>query len=345
MVVSERRKTVELEPKLMEAYADTFISRWDCYHRQLENGRYALVSRPLTLHHIANHLYGLANITLGAYALSPDNTAKWTCIDADTEEQFEGLKSLTQYLSQQGQGAYLEKSSRGGHLWMLFPTPLAGQDARRFASFLVLKANLDPQVEIYPKQDRLLEEGYGSLVRLPLGVHRKTNTRYHFITPEGEPLGATVRDQIRLLSQPDRISPEFLSAVLSQAPILESSIPSKPFVKVKAPDNLPLSEALKGSITVKEFVSRYVQLDAHNTGVCPFHDDHEFSFGVDEEGNFWNCFAGCGGGSIIDFWMRWRSLQGMDAAFTPTILELREMLLRTTKMTKQNRPRKPKAAR
>ena len=38
-----------------------------------------------------------------------------------------------------------------------------------------------------------------------------------------------------------------------------------------------------------------------HVGVCPFHDDQHPSFGVNTEGDFWHCFAGCGGGSVIDF--------------------------------------------
>ena len=38
---------------------------------------------------------------------------------------------------------------------------------------------------------------------------------------------------------------------------------------------------------------------------CPFHDDGHPSFSVNIEENYWHCFAGCGGGSIIDFYMKW----------------------------------------
>jgi hypothetical protein len=58
-----------------------------------------------------------------------------------------------------------------------------------------------------------------------------------------------------------------------------------------------------------EFVSQYVDLKPTARGaigLCPFHDDHHPSFGVNDEGNYWHCFAGCGGGSVIDFWMKWQ---------------------------------------
>jgi hypothetical protein len=29
---------------------------------------------------------------------------------------------------------------------------------------------------------------------------------------------------------------------------------------------------------------------------------------VNAKGNYWNCFAGCGGGDIVSFWMRFKNL-------------------------------------
>jgi hypothetical protein len=86
-----------------------------------------------------------------------------------------------------------------------------------------------------------------------------------------------------------------------------------------------ISERIKASVTVLEFVSQYVDLKptaSGAVGLCPFHDDHHPSFGVNAEGNYWNCFAGCGGGSVIDFWMKWRKCD-----FTTAVRELAEMVL------------------
>jgi hypothetical protein len=186
-------------------------------------------------------------------------------------------------------------------------------------------------LELYPKQDYLNDDGFGSLVRLPLGIHRKTGQRYHFINPDGTPLSPTIRDQIRVLSQPSLVSPDFINSLLERAPHWEQVAPTPTFVRVEGRTDLPLSEALKGAISVFDFVSRYIELNAKGVGICPFHDDHEHSFSVDKEDNYWHCFAGCGGGSIIDFWMKWRDLNGQDASFTSTIKEMREMLLTAPK--------------
>jgi DNA primase len=78
-----------------------------------------------------------------------------------------------------------------------------------------------------------------------------------------------------------------------------------------------------------EFIGRYVDLKPTASGAigrCPFHDDQNPSLGVNTEKNYWYCFAGCGGGSIIDFWMKWRLKRGLDASFVATIKELANML-------------------
>ena len=67
-----------------------------------------------------------------------------------------------------------------------------------------------------------------------------------------------------------------------------------------------------------------MELSPTGRGLCPFHDDHRASFSVNPEENYWNCFAGCGGGSVIDFWMRWQ-----DCDFTTAVRELEELLFKS----------------
>ena len=334
--MERHRQLPELEPEAIAGFANTFISRWDCFSKQLDTGKYVRVNRPLTIQHVYDHLYGLANMSLGAYALDADSQARWVCFDADTDAQFAHLTHAVGTLAAREQTGYLERSRRGGHLWLFF-TPLAGYDARRFAEQLAIELGIDAAIERYPKQDYLLEDGYGSLVRLPLGIHRKSGQRYHFINPDGSPLALTIRDQIRLLAASTLVSSEFIGAVLTRAPHREQVSPTPAFTRIEGRADIPLSEAVKGAISVFDFISGYIDLNANGIGLCPFHDDQEYSFGVDKEGNYWHCFAGCGGGSIIDFWMKWRGKIGQDPGFVPTVLEMRDMLMRPSKSQKRKR--------
>ncbi len=313
--------SVELDPYLVAGYAHTFISRTDLYPVQQPDGRYITIHKPLDFNLITQHLLG--HITLGVYLLDATSTAKSICLDADTDEAWQMLLTLTRTLQQQNIPVYPELSRRGGHLW-LFTEPLNGSFARRFGKQLLAEHHLS-DVELYPKQDQLVS-GPGSLVRLPLGIHRLTGRKYHFITPDGEPLAPTFREQITLLASPALVPFGFIMSLLAKTlPSAEAPKPT-PEHKPTSPAGHTLSERIKARISVLDFISQYVQLDAKHTGFCPFHDDQKQSFSVNMEQNYWHCFAGCSGQTVIDFWMLWRAKHGQDGSFTATIKELREML-------------------
>ncbi len=332
MAFAERPPQHELDPSLVERFAATFISRRDCYPWQQSDGSYISVHKPLTADLLQRHLKG--SITLGAYALNSASMAQWICLDADDEPQWDHLRELAHSLQSQSVQAYREPSRRGGHLW-LFTPPLPGIFARRFAKQLMAENNVS-QVELYPKQDELAK-GLGSLVRLPLGVHRKSGQVYPFINRDGVLLSSSttvnmqtiLHEQMAILADPSRVPLHFIMRVLARVPPdpLPRPKPTPEFRSTPTTDGLSLSERLKSQISVLEFVSRYVQLDDRNLGYCPFHDDQMKSFGVHPDQNYWHCFAGCGGGSIIDFWMKWRERQGQDSSFRATVTELRQMLL------------------
>lgn len=334
----ERLRSIELDPNVTRAFAETFLSRWDGYPLQLENGAYTQVRERLTLtivfKHLTNAQIGLTPFTIGAYALDPYSQAKWVCFDADAPEQWHELWRLARSLKEVEVLTYLEPSRRGGHLWMFTPL-LAGHTIRQFARKLLVMeqiaeygADKKRRIEIYPKQDQL-GEGVGSFVRLPLGVHRKTGQVYPFVDLSGQPLAPTIREQLTLLGHPNHVPQAFVDTILAtnvEVPTLPSK-PSPKFKKRNPRRDEPLSESLKHAISVFDFISRYVLLNEHGRGFCPFHDDHVQSFAVNRDRNYWHCFAGCGGGSIIDFWMKWRQKQGQDATFVETVKELRRLLL------------------
>lgn len=324
----ERRTLPELDRNLAVAYAATFVPRIDQYPLQLKDGTYIAIKKALHPDLVVAHLRGF--ITLGAYALNTDSQANWICLDADNPEQWGKLQHVSASLSKRDVPSYLEPSRRGGHLWIFIP-PMKGTEARRFGKQLVTNYRIGT-IELYPKQD-VLRTGTGSFVRLPLGVHRLTAHRYHFITPTGEPIAPTIRAQIALLTHPARVPESYITKVLAHAPEALKAYPTPPFKEKKQDTSKRRiltgtpSERIKASISVKAFVGQYVELDPQGRGHCPFHDDQHQSFQVSDEGNFWNCYAGCGGGSLIDFWMKWREKQGDDGSFKAALSDLARMLL------------------
>ncbi len=307
-----------------EVLARQLIQRWDMHSRQSTFGdMYYTVHEPLSVAHLFAHLRG--EITLGTYLLNAQSQGRFLVLDADTLDEWQQLTHLYQRLEAMDTPGYLEQSRRGGHLWLFFDRWLPGAQIRLFGNGL-LAAHEMTRIELYPKQDQL-EEGPGSLIRLPFGIHRKDRKRYGFVTPTGELLAPTLRDQVKLFYRPQTVP----KAVLATLTTVGQSLPSSNrFGGVTAAESrishtdetTPLSEQIKAAVTVSAFIGRYVALSARGSGLCPFHDDHHPSFSVNDEGNYWHCFACNTGGSIIDFWMQ---KQGCD--FVTAVRELVAQLL------------------
>src|SRR5690606_9054026 len=127
---------------------------------------------------------------------------------------------------------------------------------------------------------------------------------------------------------PQNVSPDYIQQVTTEQS-QPAELPDKPLFPEARPQppGATLSERLKNAISVYDFVGRYVDLDERATGFCPVHDDQRRSFGVNREEWFWSCWEGCGGGSLIDFWMKWRQRERLDASFTATLKALADILL------------------
>jgi hypothetical protein len=291
-----------------------FIQRWDCFPLQQQDGSYYTVHKRLSIAYLDRHLSG--ELTMGTYLLSPTNTARFLVLDADTDQTWSDLRALSPKLQAQGIPSYLEPSRRGGHLWFFFGQPLQGALVRSFAFGLLESFKLN-RIEVYPKQD-VLDTGPGSLIRLPFGVHRVSGERYPFLTSEGKELGPTMAAQLHILRQPQTVN---LGAI-QQYQLVVPKEQKKPVLTPSVSVEGQLSDRIKSAVTVYAFVSQYVDLTEQGRGLCPFHDDRVMSLSVHKRKNYWHCFAGCGGGSIIDFWMRFRNCD-----FKTAIRELAAQLL------------------
>ena len=144
-------------------------------------------ARRLSVQIIRQHLSG--QLTIGLYALNPKTQrSKWVAIDADYENALEDLLKLQWELHQDGVEAALEKSRRGGHLWIFANEPLLARHCRIYIYNLALRlkvpvkggAGLAEGIEVFPRQDQLGPDEFGNAIRGPLGVHRATGKRYWF---------------------------------------------------------------------------------------------------------------------------------------------------------------------
>lgn len=92
----ERPPFPEFEMAVVKAYTSTFMQRDDCYPLQLEDGTYATVKKPFHINLVTAHLQG--RLTLGAYALDENHTARWLCFDADNPDQWAEIQIVAQQL-------------------------------------------------------------------------------------------------------------------------------------------------------------------------------------------------------------------------------------------------------
>ena len=302
----------EANPELLTQFTDTFISRWDTYPYQLKDGSYnrahwkqpdgAKLYYPLRAGHIEGHLKG--GITLGAYLMNAESITTKIVFDDDSENGRGRLLEIAQDFNRNGIPSQLELSSRGGHLWVHTP-PLVGRDARRIGIHLLKERGLTTKdIELYPKQNFLHGDHVGSLVRLPFGKHLKTGQIYGFIDLEGRDLADRRRDQLVIISNPQRLSQEVTDRILAAAPEIKRTFQLDPTRLKRYSLDMPPDERIKRGVSPMDYIGQYVDLDHNGKGLCPFHDDHRQSFKVYDDG--WHCFAGCEGNTVIDFYIKWK---------------------------------------
>ena len=297
----------ESSREAIEQYGKLFVNRWDVFAAQKGDGSYVCLRKPLTHELLWHHLTG--QITLGVYALDQENRARWLAFDADGDEQWAKLRDLSIRLKTREIPSYLEQSRRGGHLWLFFEEHLPGKAVRAFGQELLCLE--EARVEMFPKRGEN-REGPGSLIRLPLGVHRRSGKRYPFVNQQGELLGQSAQEQLEALRHAQKVSSRVVAEMLGEALSAERRPAVRPPQDVTERSSPGLIDQVK-QVDLFQFVSGYVHLTSGGKGHCPFHPDEHMSFSVNREGNYWNCFAGCGGGDIIHFWERWRRISRAEA--------------------------------
>lgn len=294
-------------------FANLFIGRQSDYALQLSTGRYRRAGFPVSLEAIHAHLDGLC--TLGTYVRDERGRCFFAVFDADQDDGLSQLVDLRRQLAGDGLPSYLEASRRGGHLWLFLRTPLS---ARLLRSWLL--PYCPPGVEFYPKQDE--SEGYGSLIRVPLGIHRRSGERYPFlIWRDGHvvPVASTIAETLAVLESVERacVPPSLVLAHSRPA----SPQPARPHTPTHITNQKPptLTRAAR-PLGIAEwcaeqepfaFISRYVRLDSRGMGHCPFPEHHRAgcdrhpSFQVFSPrtpgGSCWRCYTGDISGNVFNF--------------------------------------------
>lgn len=174
----------EITNKKSEFLMENFKGRTDVFAEQRQDGSYFPVRRELLTSDIVGHLKG--EKTLGIYPVfSQNNLVNFLVIDIDTEDA-SFLNEIIKACMKAGikrESLLIERSGmKGYHIWIFFSKSITAMKAKRLGKFIV--ADINGEVEVFPKQDKVND--VGSLVKLPLGVHKKTGHRSCFLCEDGK---------------------------------------------------------------------------------------------------------------------------------------------------------------
>ena len=132
-------------------------------------------------------------------------------------------------------------------------------------------------------------------------------------------MAQTIREQLQVLKEPEIVPDQLFEQYAGYV----SAPPPKPLFRPVEAEGETVSDRIKAAASCYEFISRYVELEPNGRGHCPFHDDQKASLSVNLEDNYWHCFAGCGAGSIIDFYMLYQErIEGTDCDFKTAVTDL-----------------------
>jgi hypothetical protein len=184
------------------------------------------------------HLNG--DLTINLFAINPETQrSKWIAVDADFDGAMQSLIEFQQELKHDGVEAALEQSRRGGHLWIFGAGPLLASELRIYIYNLALRlgvpvkcGGLKDGIEVFPRQDRLADGEYGNALRAPLGVHRKTISRYWFRAAAPRP-----EAQLAYLNGLPKLTEDRLKALIQGMKFPEAYKPvvAAPYIPIASP--------------------------------------------------------------------------------------------------------------
>lgn len=195
-------------------FGTLFSGREGVYARQWVRpngeGGYSPVQEPLTPSVIRNHLMG--NYTVGVYVLRLDATATFFALDLDIDkhalQRARGdhayAKTLRETLRTEGprllgvlrelgfEPLFENSGYKGRHYWVFLEQPETAEVLHLLGRLLLAWQGplLPPglHLEFFPKQAALKGKGLGNLIKLPLGIHRRTGYYSKLLDEHGAPL-------------------------------------------------------------------------------------------------------------------------------------------------------------
>ena len=151
-----------------------FIGRVKPFAVQCSNGAYIPIYKDIDDTVLYDHVLG--NNTIGTYVIREDGKVSFGVIDIDGDKENLGpLKKLglkIYSLFPEFKRVLEFSGRRGYHVW-IFMDKLENPQFVKELITARLKLNNIRNVEVFPKQSSLEGKKLGSLIKIPLGKHRK----------------------------------------------------------------------------------------------------------------------------------------------------------------------------
>jgi hypothetical protein len=301
---------IQASSDVVSDYAKIFVNR-GAYTVQSakphpESGRYyyyrptekATGKAPsLTADTLRRHLEG--DITLALYAINPATQgSKWVAIDADYKQAMDDLLKVQRDLERRKIYAALEKSRRGGHLWIFFAEPQPARDGRILIHEVASRLSVPVKgsgsvdgIEVFPKQDHVDRGQFGNAIRGPLGIHRGAGERFWFY-------GANY-DLVSQMSYLNRL-PKVTTNQLRQLIAGKDSPEAAAKTETKARTFAPSSSGGRREFCILDHLSAKLRKAGRNyVTQCPScaaagHDRAGDNLAVRiDDPRFYQCWAGC----------------------------------------------------
>jgi hypothetical protein len=117
--------------------------------------------------------------------------------------------------------------------------------------------------ELYPKQGH--GKGIGSLIRVPLGIHRRSGRRYPFVGAHLKPVASTLQEMLVWLGTVERAAPPPPSLLTSPSPA-----PMLRPVFISSAHQRPTIREWNAQHDPQTVLGRFVHLNQRGIGCCPF---------------------------------------------------------------------------
>jgi hypothetical protein len=208
-----------------------------------------------------------------------------------------------------GIASSVELSRRGAHLWVFLAGRVSAAQVRRW-----LLPYCPPGVEFFPKQEQ--SSGYGSLMHMPLGVHRLTGRQYPFVIWQDAslvPVAASIAGVLSWLASVERVIVPHERTLPMVEPVRERDPHTSLTKSGPAVPPLPSTSINAWCAAQDPFdlIGQYVELDRRGMGQCPFGAHH--SDGTDRHPSFrvyaparpggccWHCYTVGRSGNVFNF--------------------------------------------